>query len=315
MTRPRVYLTQPIPDPAFRRLRDLADVVWNADARRIPTRDELAAAMRDADVLFCMLHDTVDASVIAGGPRLRLIACTAAVPANVDVAAVPPRMVVEATADITMALLLAAARRVIEGDRLLRSGVFPGSQSTFLIGGTVHGKTLGIVGLGDIGRAVARRARGFGMSVLYMKRTRLSPAEERELGVEWAALPDLLRAADFVSVHAAQTPQTHHLIGAAELRAMKATAYLINTSRGPLVDEAALAVALREGRIAGAGLDVYEREPRVTAELLDLANVVLLPHLGSADRDTRSAIAELAVDNVAAWVRGDRPPNVVNPEV
>jgi glyoxylate reductase len=325
MTRPRVYLTQPIPDPAFRRLRDLADVVWNADARRIPAPAELAAAVRDADVLFCMLHDTVDAGVIAGGPHLRLIASTAAVPANIDVAAatarrvpvtaVPPPMVAEATADITMALLLAVARRVIEGDRLLRSGAFPGSQSTFLIGGTVHGKTLGIVGLGDIGRAVARRARGFGMSVLYMKRTRLSPAEERELGVEWAALPDLLRTADFVSVHAAQTPETRHLIGAAEIRAMKATAYLINTSRGTLVDEAALAAALREGRIAGAGLDVYEREPRVTPELLDLANVVLLPHLGSADRDTRNAIAEMAVDNVAAWARGERPPNAVNPEV
>ena len=228
--RARVYLTQPIPEAALRRLRAAADVVSNDDPRHIPTAEELATGVRDADVLFCLLHDWIDARVIASGPNLRMIASPAVVPANIDVAAAtarripviadPPGTVVEATADVAMVLLLATARRVVEGDQVLRSGVFPGSQSMFLVGGTVHGKTLGIVGFGAIGRAVARRARGFGMRVLYMKRSRLPSAEERELGVQWAALPDLLRSADFVSIHAAQTPETRHLMGPAELAAM-----------------------------------------------------------------------------------------------
>ncbi|HLJ59957.1 MAG TPA: D-glycerate dehydrogenase [bacterium] len=324
MTRPRVYLTQPIPEAALRRLREVADVALNEDPLHQPTPDELSAGVRDSDVLFCLLHDKIDARVLANGPGLRLVASMAITPANVDVAAatarripvtaIPP-LVTEATADVAMALVLAVARRVVEADRLVRSGIFPGGQSQVLVGGAVHGKTLGIVGLGEIGRAVARRARGFGMRILYMKRTRLSPAEERELGVEWTSLPDLLRDADFVSVHATQTPQTHHLIGARELRSMKPTAYLVNTSRGPLVDEAALVTALREGWIAGAGLDVYEHEPRVSSGLLELTNVVLLPHVGSAERDTREVIAGVVVDNISAFLRGERPPNVVNPEV
>ncbi len=179
----------------------------------------------------------------------------------------------------------------------------------------MHGKTLGIVGFGAIGRAVAVRARGFGMRVLYMKRTRLAPAEERDLGLEWASLDELLGEADFVSLHALETAETRHLIGAPQLRRMKPTAYLLNTSRGSLVDEAALVTALREGWIAGAGLDVYEHEPQVSSGLLGLANVVLVPHIGSADRETRDRIAGVVVDNIAAFVRGERPPNVVNPEV
>jgi glyoxylate reductase len=324
MARPRVYLTQPIPQTALRRLREVADVVLNEDALHEATPDELAAGVRDSDVLFCLLHDRIDARVLASGPRLGLVASMAITPANIDVAAatarripvtVIPPLVTEATADVAMALVLAVARRVVQADRLVRSGVFPGAQSQFLVGGAVHGGTLGIVGLGDIGRAVARRARGFGMRILYMKRTRLSAAEERELGVEWAPLPTLLRDADFVSVHAAQTPETHHLIGAGELRAMKPTAYLVNTSRGSLVDEAALVTALRAGWIAGAGLDVYEHEPRVSPDLLELTNTVLLPHVGSADRETREATAGVVVDNICAFLRGQRPPNVFNPEV
>ena len=323
-SRARVYLTQPIPERPLGRLRDIAEVTYNPDPLHIVSADELAAGLSAADVLFCLLHDRVDAPLLARSPRLRLIASMAIIPANIDVAAatarripvtVIPPLVTEATADVTMALLLAAARRVVEGDRLVRSGVFPGGQSTYLIGGTVHGKTLGIVGLGAIGRAVARRARGFGMRVLYVKRARLAAAEERALGIEWAPLSDLLTEADFVSIHALQSADTHHLIGAAALRRMKPTAYLINTSRGPLVDEAALVTALREGWIAGAGLDVYEHEPRVSAGLLALTNVVLAPHIGSADRETRDRIAGVVVDNIAAFLAGDRPPNVVNPEV
>ncbi|HYM71048.1 MAG TPA: D-glycerate dehydrogenase [bacterium] len=324
MGRPRVYLTQPVPETALRRLREVADVALNEDPLHEATPAELSAGVRDSDVLFCLLHDKIDARVLASGPRLGLVASMAITPANIDVAAatarripvtVIPPLVTEATADVAMALVLAVARRVVQADRLVRAGIFPGAQSQFLVGGAVHGRTLGIVGLGDIGRAVARRARGFGMRILYMKRTRLSAAEERELGVEWAPLPDLLRDADFVSVHAAQTPETHHLIGARELRLMKPTAYLVNTSRGSLVDEAALVTALRDGWIAGAGLDVYEHEPRVSPGLLELTNAVLLPHIGSADRETREATAGVVVDNICAFLRGQRPPNVFNPEV
>ena len=319
-----VYLTQPVAALALARLREAASVTMNDDPLHMVTRDELLAGVRPADVLFCLLHDRVDAGVLEAATRLRLIASMAITPANVDVAAatargipvtVIPPLVTEATADVTFALLLAVARRVVEADRLLRSGVFPGGQSAYLVGGAVNGKVLGIIGLGAIGTAVARRARGFGMRVLYTKRHRLSAAEERERGVEFAPLERLLAESDFVSVLAPQTPETHHLIGGPQLRRMKPTAYLINTSRGPLVDEAALVTALKERRIAGAGLDVYEQEPRVSAGLLDLPNVVLTPHIGSAERDTRETIAGVVVDNILAFARGDRPPNVFNPEV
>ncbi|HEV2440659.1 MAG TPA: D-glycerate dehydrogenase [bacterium] len=324
MPQPRAYVTQPIPHGALARLRSLAAVEMHDDPLTIAPRDRLLAGVREADLLFCLLHDRIDAGVLTAGERLRLVACMAIIPANIDLAAatargipvtVIPPLVTDATADVNMALLLAVARRIVEGDRLLRSGVFPGSQSTHLVGATVHGKTLGIVGLGAIGRAVARRARGFGMRVLYMKRTRLAASEERALGVEWAPLDELLRESDFVSVNALFTPETRHLIGERELGLMRPAAYLINTSRGPLVDEAALARALRDGRIAGAGLDVYEHEPAVTPELIALPNVVLTPHVGSADRETRERIAGVVVDNIEAWLRGDRPPNVANPEV
>ena len=326
MPRPRVYLTQPIPETALARLRALGDVDMYGDPVTIAPRDRLLAGVREADILFCLLHDRIDAEVLAAGAgvRLRLVACMAIIPANIDLATatergipvtVIPPLVTDATADVNIALLLAVARRIVEGDRLLRSGVFPGSQSMRLVGGTVHGKTLGIVGLGAIGRAVAERARGFRMRVVYTKRTRLSEKEERALGVEWAPLDDLLREADFVSVNALFTPATRHLIGERELGLMKPTAYLINTSRGPVVDEAALVRVLRDGRIAGAGLDVYEHEPKVSPGLIDLPNVVLTPHVGSADRETRERIAGVVVDNIEAWLRGDRPPNVANPEV
>lgn len=324
MARLRVYLTQPIAQRALARLRADAEVQMNDDPLHMVTRDELLAGVGRADVLFCLLHDRVDAGVLEANPHLRLIASMAISPANVDVAAatarripvtVIPPLVTEATADVTFALILATARRVVEADGLLRSGVFPGSQSAYLVGSAVHGKVLGIIGLGGIGTAVARRARGFGMRVLYTKRHRLAVADEQQLGVMFTPLDRLLEESDVVSVHAPQTPETHHLIGARELRKMKPTATLINTSRGPLVDEGVLVRALTEGWIAGAGLDVYEHEPRVSGGLLGLKNVVLTPHIGSAERDTRETIAGVVVDNILALARGDRPPNVFNPEV
>jgi len=210
---------------------------------------------------------------------------------------------------------MAVARRVAEGDAALRRGIFPGSQSDHFAGASVCGKTIGIVGLGRIGRAVARRARGFDMRILYTKRSRLSEADERELGATYVSLEDLLRQADFVSINAAFTPATRHLIGAGELSLMKPSAFLVNTSRGPLVDEGALAEALRSRRIAGAGLDVYEHEPLVHPGLLSLTHVVLTPHLGSAVAELREQMAHVVVENIQAVIRGERPPNLYNREV
>jgi glyoxylate reductase len=296
----------------------------NFDSTRIIGKPELIDALKRNDYLFCLLHDLVDAEVINSNPNLKLIASMAITPAGVDVAtatarripvtAVPP-YVTEATADLHWALLLAVARRVVEGDRALRAGVFPGSQSTHFVGGDVNGKTLGIVGLGSIGEAVARRARGFGMRILYTKRRRLDATREAALGVEYRNLDDLLKEADFVSINAALSPETIHLIGDRELSLMRPSAYLVNTARGPIVDEKALVRALEEKRIAGAALDVYEHEPLVEPGLIKLLNVVLTPHLGSAAIDTRARVAQIVVDNIGAVVEGRRPPNIFNPEI
>ena len=323
-TRPLIVISQPIPRSALERLRALADVEMGDDGSRIMARADLRERVRRADALFHLMHDVVDAEMIAAATKLRVIASMAIIPATVDVAAatarkiavttIPP-IVTEATADLNWALLMAVARRVVEGDAALRRGIFPGSQSNHFNGAAVHGKSLGVVGLGRIGRAVARRARGFDMRILYTKRSRLPEAEERELGATYVSLEELLRQADFVSVNAAFTPQTSHLIGARELALMKPTAVLINTSRGPLVDEAALVEALRSRQIAGAGLDVYEEEPRVHAGLLSLAQAVLTPHLGSAVGELREQMAHVVVDNIQAVLKGERPPNLHNPEV
>lgn len=322
--RPKIFVTQPIPEKALVRLQALAEIELNPDPLHIITKPELMAALKRNPYLFCLLHDRVDAEVINSSQSLKLIASMAITPAGVDVAAatarripvttIPP-LVTEATADIHWALLLAVARRVVEADRALRSGVFPGGQSMRFVGSEVHGKTLGIVGLGAIGEAVARRAKGFGMQILYTKRRRLDEAREVALGAEYRSLDDLLRESDFVSVNAALSPETVHLINDRELSLMRPSAYLVNTARGPIVDEKALVRALEQKRIAGAALDVYEHEPMVEPGLINLPNVVLTPHLGSAALDTREQIAGIVVENIAAVIEGRRPPNVYNPEI
>lgn len=271
----------------------------------------LLQAARSSEALITLLTDRVDRSVLEEGKRLRIVANVAVGVDNIDVAAATklgilvtntPGVLTESTADLTWALILAVARRVVEGDAYLRAGRFKGWDFDLMRGLELQGKTLGIVGAGRIGKAVARRARGFGMKVLLHSRSGAIP------------LRRLLKASDVVSIHVPLSKATHHLIGASELRLMKSTAVLINTSRGPVVDEKALAGALRRRRIAGAGLDVYEREPKVYPELLKQKNVVLLPHLGSATDDTRRAMLEMAVKNVKAALGGKRPPNLVNPE-
>jgi glyoxylate reductase len=321
---PKVFVTQPIPERALARLREVAEVELNPDPLHIIAKPELIVALKRNDYLLCLLHDRVDAEVINASPNLKLIASMAIIPAGVDVAAatarripvttIPP-VVTEATADLHWALLLAAARRVVEADRSLRSGLFPGGQSMHFVGGEVNGKTLGIIGLGAVGEAVARRAAGFGMRILYTKRRRLDEAREAALGVEYHSLDDLLKQADFVSINAALSPETVHLISDREFGLMRPSAYLVNTARGPIVDEKALVRALKGKRIAGAALDVYEHEPMVESELIDLPNVVLTPHLGSAAHDTRERIAAIVVENIVAVIEGRRPPNLFNPEI
>lgn len=310
---PRIFVTQPLAGNAIERLRAVGDVEQNTDSTTILPRRKLLAAVRRCEILCCLLHDRIDAQVIDAAPNLRMISDGAINPTNVDLArakergivvATIPNIVAEATADLQWALLLCVARRVIEADRALRSGQFPGGQSLYFAGAAVGGKTLGSIGFGAIGRYSARRAHGFGMRVLYTKRTRLSPGEESSERVEFRALDDLLRESDFVAINAAYSPQTHHLVGARELQLMKARAFLINTSRGPIVDETALTDALYSGRIAGAGLDVYENEPRVEPRLIELHNVVLTPHLGSATLDTRVAIANCIVESVVKFLQG-----------
>ena len=281
--------------------------------------------MRKADILFCLLHDMIDRDVIVANPDLRLIAAQSITPSNIDVAAATARRIpvtvtapvtTEATADLTFGLMLAVARRMVEGDRMARAGKFPGGQSAHLMGSYVWGKTIGLIGGGGlIGKAVARRAHGFSMRVLYWTPRRKPEHEEREAGLTYVPLDQLLRESDFVSIHSPLNKETRHQIGARELRLMKKTAFLINTARGPIIDEAALVRALTKKQIAGAGLDVFEHEPKIDKALTKMSNVVLTPHLGSAMPEVREEMANIVVDNILALLGGHKLPNCVNPQV
>jgi glyoxylate reductase len=321
----RVFVTQPVIESALTRLRTMAEVTVNPDGSRVIAKETLIAGARACDILFSLLHDPVDREVIAANPALRAIASMSITPDNIDVkeatarripVTVVPALAVESTADIHFALLLAVARRLVEGHQAVRAGIFPGSQSNHLLGAGVHGKTIGLVGgRGRIGQAVAARARGFSMRVLYCGPRPMEEADARRLEAAYVPLERLLAESDFVSLHPQLTPATRHMLGPREFSLMKPTAYLINTSRGAVVDETALTAALLEKRIAGAGLDVFENEPHVAPALTGLANVVLTPHLGSAVIEVRTAMAESVVDNIAAILAGRKPPNIVNPEV
>ena len=321
----RVFVTQPVHPGAIERLRTVAQVEWNRDPLHIMSKDELIAAVRSADVLYCLLHDRVDRDVIAANPKLLGIASTTITPADIDVAAatarrlpvtvIPAALLDDATADLAWALMLCVARRVAEADRLMRAGTFPGSQSAYMEGGGVSRKTLGLIGMGGVGRAAARRAAGFSMRVLYHDPRRLDEKDERALGLAWVPLERLLAESDFVQLHAKLTPETRHMMGEREFGVMKPSAYFVNTARGPLVDEQALVRALSQKHIAGAGLDVFEHEPRPDPALLAMRNVVLTPHAGSAVTELRARMAEVAVDNIIALIEGRRPPNCWNPEI
>ena len=320
--KPAILISRLLPEEAIASARARADVDVNGGERSL-TKPELIARLKGRQGLVCLITDAVDASVFTASPDLRVVANVAVGYNNIDVAAATragvvvtntPDVLTETTADFAWTLLMATARRLVEGDRYVREGKFTQWEYMVLLGGDIHGKTLGVVGFGRIGRAVARRALGFGMRVLYQDAAAATPAHEAELKATRVDLAALLRESDFVSLHTPLLPETRHLINAESLRAMKKTAYLINAARGPVVDEAALVQALREGWIAGAGLDVFEEEPKVHPGLIGLANVVVTPHIASASHDTRQAMARLAVDNCLAVLEGKTPPTPVNPE-
>lgn len=300
--------------------RRAGDITWSSDDRPLP-QDELIAGARDAEGLLTLLTETVDAAVLDACPRLRVVANCAVGYNNIDVAACTergvlvtntPGVLTETTADFAWALLLATARRVVEADAYLRAGKFKSWGLMLLTGSDVYGKTLGIVGFGRIGQAVARRAAGFGMEILYSGRS--DSPEAAQLGAVRVELAELLRRSDYVTLHVPYSAETHHLIGRAEFAQMKPGAYIINTARGAVIDEAALVDALASGHLAGAGLDVYEREPAVTPALLTMPNVVLAPHIASASVATRTRMAVMAATNLVAALSGQRPPNLINPE-
>jgi glyoxylate reductase len=317
MSRPQVLVTRRIPRAGMDLLEEAADVEVNDRDSAMP-REELLRRIRGKDGVLCMLSDRMDGEVMDVGARLKVIATYAVGYNNIDVREAAKRGILvtntpgvlrEATADLAWSLLMAVARKIPPSDRFVRDGKFTGWGPELFLGHDVHGGTLGIIGLGDIGSAVARRGRGFDMRVLYHNR---GPSPRAgDIGAELVPLDELLRRSDFISLHVPSTPQTRHLIGPKELQAMKSTAILVNISRGEVVDEAAHVVALKERRIAGAGLDVYENEPALNPGLADLDNVVLTPHTGSATYGARDRMATMAARNLLTALRGERPPDLV----
>jgi len=326
--KPKVYVTRKLPDAVETRMRELFDAELNIDDRpRTPA--ELAAAVRTVDVLVPTVTDRIDAALIEeAGPQMKLIASFSNGTDHIDVEAAArrgitvtntPNVLTEDTADMTMALILAVPRRLAEGARILTDnpGEWAGWSPTWMLGRRIHGKRIGIVGMGRIGTAVARRAKAFGLSIHYHNRKRVNPATEDELeATYWDSLDQMLARVDIVSVNCPSTPATFHLISARRLALLQPTSYIVNTARGDVIDETALIKILREGRIAGAGLDVFENEPAVSPKLVKLANegkVVILPHMSSATLEGRIDMGDKVIINIRAFIDGHRPPNRVLP--
>jgi glyoxylate reductase len=319
--KPRVIVTRELSDAVMDRMAELFDTQLNRDDIAM-SRDDLIAAVGNADVLVPTVTDSIDEDVIeAAGDRLKLIANFGNGVDHIDLKAArargilvtnTPGVLTDDTADMTMALILSVPRRLAEGEKLARSGEWRGWSPGAMLGHRIGGKTLGIVGMGRIGQAVAARARAFGLTVHYHNRHRLPAPLEDQLGATWHAdLDEMLSGSDFVTIHTPHTDQTEHVIDARRLALLKPQAYLINTSRGTAIDEAALIEALEAGRLAGAGLDVFEHEPAIDPRLLALSNVVLLPHMGSATYEARVATGERVITNIQHWADGHRPPDQV----
>jgi glyoxylate reductase len=323
MMKPKVLVTRKIYDRPWQLLREKAEVTVNPQNRSM-TPEEIVAALPGQMGVLAMGSDPMTSKVLEAGKDLKVVANNAVGFNNIDLAAASrlkiaatntPDVLTDTTADLTFALILGVARRIPEADRFVRGGQWVGWTPNLMIGGDVYGKTLGIIGLGRIGSAVSRRGQGFNMRIVYHDIRRLHPAIEQQHQLQFLPLRDLLRISDFVTLHVPLTPETKHLLGAEEFSLMKKSAFLINASRGPVVDEKALGEALRSGTIAGAGLDVFEAEPKVTPELLKMENTVLLPHIGSATDETREAMTMRAVNNILAVIRGQIPPDILNPEI
>ncbi len=323
MSRPKLFATHRLFDPARTLLAAKFDVDYWEQSER-PPRAEVLQRVVGAQALICLLTEKINDELLDAAPGLRIVSNVAVGFDNIDLTACTKRKIVatntpgvldETTADFAWTLLMAVARRVHEGEKLARSGQWRGWNLDQLCGSDVWGKTLGLVGFGRIGRAVARRAAGFSMRIIYNDAVRAPAEAEKELRAEFVPRDRLFAEADYVSLHVPLMPETRHLINAATLASMKPTAYLINTSRGPVVDEAALVAALAAQKIAGAALDVYEREPEIHPGLLHRDDVVLAPHIASASLETRTKMAVMAARNVVALFDGQRPPNALNPEV
>ena len=321
--RPGILVTRHIYPEAIAILDAVGDVQYNDTSTGL-SADELHAAISGKDAIVCQLTDRIDPAVMDSANELKVIANVAVGFDNIDIPAATergilvtntPGVLTDTTADLAFTLLMAASRRIAEADRFLRSGRWHQWEIDMFCGHDIFRHTLGILGLGRIGRGMAQRARGFEMRVIYHDQARATPEEEAAWGIEYVDRETLFRESDFLSIHVPLNEQTRHLVGGAEFELMKPTAVLVNTSRGPVVDEKALAVALQSGQIASAGLDVFEEEPTVDPGLLALENVVLVPHIGSASIKTRTRMCTMAAENAAAVLTGKRPPNPVNPEV
>ena len=326
--RPKILVTQKVPDAAYPPLEELGDVEANMEEGLIWPYEELLRRGPGHDYIFCLLTDTIDAGFLDacanGTPRVRMIANMAVGYNNVDLEAATrlgiaisntPGVLSDTTGDFAFALLMATARRIPEAERYLRAGKYKGWGPLLFCGADLHHATLGLIGAGRIGKIVAQRASGFEMKVLYYDVYRMSPEDEARYHMVYTPIDEVLQQADFVSVHTPYMPSTHHLISEREFKLMKPGAIIINTARGPIIDEKALVKALQAGTIAGAGLDVFENEPAVEPELLTMENVVITPHIASASIATRGKMAKMASDNLVAFHHGQRPPNILNPEV
>ncbi|HEV7385744.1 MAG TPA: D-glycerate dehydrogenase [Phenylobacterium sp.] len=323
--KPKVIVTRKLPDPVETRMRELFDTELNLSDTPM-TRAQLSDAVGRADVLAPTITDKIDAGLLEkAGPKLKLIANFGAGVDHIDVAAAnargiavtnTPGVLTEDTADLTMALIMAVARRIVEGANVTQAGGFTGWTPTWMMGHRITGKRLGIIGMGRIGQAVARRARAFGLQIHYHNRKPVSPRIADELGATyWDSLDQMLARMDIISVHSPHTPATYHLLSARRLKLLQPHAIVINTARGEIIDESALAELLKSGAIAGAGLDVFEFEPRINPKLLNLPNAVLLPHLGSATLEGRIDMGEKVIINIRTWMDGHKPPDRVIPSM
>ncbi len=323
--KPKVIVTRKLPDPVETRMRELFDTELNTTDEPM-ARKALAAAVARADVLAPTITDKIDARLIEqAGPQLKLIANFGAGVDHIDVEAATargitvtntPGVLTEDTADLTLSLIMAVARRIVEGANVVQSGDFKGWAPTWMLGRRITGKRLGIIGMGRIGQAVARRAKAFGLQIHYHNRKPVSPRLAEELDATyWESLDQMLARMDIITVHSPHTPATYHLLSARRLKLLPAHAILINTARGEIIDEAALADLLSKGAIAGAGLDVYEFEPQVNPKLLKLPNAVLLPHMGSSTVEARTDMGEKVIVNIKTWMDGHKPPDRVIPSM